>query len=105
MPVQVWLTLLAFATLCTFYSLRVRDRNNYTDAIAGVIATIFWLLSGISLLGGIQMEYATYSSAAIMWVFIAIGIIVAIITIVRILDIIAERDRDKNHVHFGQIRL
>jgi len=105
MPVQVWLTLLTFAGLCTFYSLKVRDKNNYTDAIAGVLATIFWFLSGISLLGGIQMEYATYQSSSIMWIFVAIGIIVAIITIVRILDIVAERDRDHNHVQMGQIRL
>lgn len=104
-PVQVWLVLLTFAGLCTFYSIRVRDRNNYTDAISGLLATIFWILSGLSLLGGVQTEYVTYQSSSIMWVFVAIGIIVAIITIVRILDIVAERDRDRNHVHFGQIRL
>ena len=105
MPVQVWLVILTFAALCTFYCIRVRDKNNYTDAIAGLLAVIFWILSGLSLLGGIQTEYAIYSSAGIMWVFIAIGIIVAIITFVRILDIVAERDRNKNHVHFGQIKL
>jgi len=104
-PVQVWLVLLAFAGLCTFYSIRVRDRNNYTDAIAGLLAVIFWILSGISLLGGVQTEYVTYQSGSLMWVFVAIGIIVAIITIVRILDIVAERDRNHNHVQFGQIRL
>ncbi len=104
-PVQVWLTLLTFAGLCTFYSIKIRDRNNYTDAIAGLLAVIFWIISGLSLLGGVQTEFVTYQSGSLMWVFVAIGIIVALLTFVRILDIIAERDRDRNHVHFGQIRL
>ena len=104
MPYQVWLVLIGFATLCTFYSLTVNDRNNYTDTITGVIAVIFWILSGLSLLGGIQAEDMLYQSGSLMWVFIAIGIIIAIITIVKILDIVAERDRG-NHVQMGQIRL
>jgi membrane protein YdbS with pleckstrin-like domain len=105
MPYQIWLVMLTFAGLCTFYSIRVRDKNNYTDAIAGVIATIFWLLSGLSLLGGIQAEDMTYASSSIMWIFIAVGVIVGVITIVKILDIVAERKNSSNHVHFGQIRL
>lgn len=79
--------------------------NNYTDAIAGFIAVIFWILSGLSLLGGIQAEDMVYSSSSIMWIFIALGVIVAIITIVKILDIIAERDSSSNHVQFGRIGL
>lgn len=105
MPYQVWLVMLTLAGLCTFYSIKVRDKNNYTDAIAGIISVIFWILSGISLLAGIQAEDMVYRSGSLMWVFIAIGAIMAVITIVRILDIIAERDRSKNHVHFGQFRL
>lgn len=105
MPVQVWLVLLTLAGLCTLYSLTVRDKNNYTDAITGVLAVIFWILSGLSLLAGVQAEDMVYSSSSIMWVFIAIGIIVAIITIVKILDIVADRDRSSNHVQMGQIRL
>lgn len=104
MPYQVWLVMLTFAGLCTFYSIKVRDKNNYTDAIAGVLATIFWILSGLSLLGGIQAEDMVYSNGSMMWIFIAISVIVAIITIVKILDIIAERDRG-NHVQFGRIGL
>lgn len=105
MPYQVWLALLTFAGLCTIYSLTVRDNNNYTDAITGVIAVIFWLLSGISLLSGVQAEDMMYSSSSIMWIFIAIGVIVAIITIVKILDIVAARNNSGNHVQMGQIRL
>lgn len=105
MPVQVWLVLLTLAGLCTIYSLTVRDSNNYTDAITGMLAVIFWNLSGLSLLAGVQAEDMVYSSGAIMWIFIAIGVIVAIITIVKILDIVAERNNRGNHVQMGQIRL
>lgn len=105
MPYQVWLVMLTLAGLCTLYSLTVRDMNNYTDAITGVLATIFWLLSGLSLLSGVQAEDMMYSSSSIMWIFIAIGIIVAIMTIVKILDIVSERNDRGNHVQMGQIRL
>lgn len=101
MPVQIWYALIGFATLCTIYSLTVRDQNNYTDAITGVLAVIFWLLSGLSLLTGVQAEDMVYSSGSIMWIFIAIAVIVAIITIVKILDLTATRD----HVSVGRIRL
>lgn len=101
MPVQIWYTLLIFATLCTAYSLTVRDINNYTDAIAGILGTIFWLLAGLSLLVGVQAEDMVYSSGSIMWIFIAIGVIVTIITIVKILDLTSKRD----NVQMGRIRL
>ena len=83
----------------------IRDKNNYTDAITGVLAVIFWLLSGLSLLIGVQAEDMVYSSGSMMWVFIAIGVIVAIITIVKILDIANERKSRGTHVQMGQIRL
>lgn len=103
MPYQIWLVMLTFAGLCTFYSLKVRDANNYTDAIAGIVSVIFWVMSGLSLLAGIQAELMVYRNAALMWVFISIGVIMAIITIVRILDIMTERK--SGHVRMGFNRL
>lgn len=103
MPYQIWLAMLTFAGLCTMYSLFVKDKNNYTDAIAGIISVIFWVVSGLSILGGIQTEFVTYRNAALMWVFVAIGVIMAIITIVRILDIMTERK--SGHVRMGFNRL
>lgn len=105
MPYQIWLVLLTFSVLTTMYALMVWDKLNYTDAIAGVLGTIFWFISGLSILIGVQAEDMMYQSSVLMWIFVAIGIIIALLTIVRIFDIINERKERKNHVHFTPIRL
>jgi len=90
LPINAWLMIVALAVACSGYSWLKRDNINYTDAICGVLATILWLISGIAWLSGIATDNATYTAGYLFWVFAAIGIIQAIIAIVRILDILTE---------------
>jgi hypothetical protein len=101
-PWEIWLVLLTLAIGCTGYMLRIKDRDNYTEAICGVLSTLFWLLSGYTIAIGIQAEGMAYSSTSLMWIFVAIGVIVGILTFVKVLDIISRKDSNTN---LGRIRL
>jgi hypothetical protein len=71
-----------------------RDRNNYVDAIAWLLTTLMWLVARIACLTGIQSENMTFKAVYMMWIFIAIGVIEAIITIVKILYIVTAGKED-----------
>ena len=94
-PFDIWALMIVLAGLCTAHSWFVRDKNNYTEAITGVIAVVLWLSSGISLLIGVKDEDMVFVSGWMMWLFVVFGIIEAIIVIVRIMDIINERKEDR----------
>ncbi len=94
-PINLLEVQILLALLCTAYSWGVHDKNNYTDAIAGIVGTIFWWTSGLCTLGGVQSQDGTYASAWFMWIFIGIGIVTALITFVKIVDILNSR---KDHV-------
>lgn len=92
-PIQMWLAFIGLATICTGYSWLAKDRNNYTDAISGLVATLLWFVSGISCLIGIQTEFTTFTAGYGFWIFAVIGIIEGVITVVKILDIATARNR------------
>jgi hypothetical protein len=98
LPIELLEIQIFLALLCTGYSWFVHDSNNYTDVIAGVVAVIFWWTSGLSILTGIQSETVTYSGSWLMWIFLGIGAIVALITFTKIVDVINSR---KDHVNMG----
>jgi hypothetical protein len=104
LPINAWLMIVALAVACSGYSWLKRDNINYTDAICGVLATILWLISGIAWLSGIISDNTTYTAPYLFWVFAAIGIIQAILSIVRILDILTERKKEP-HIDFSPIHL
>lgn len=56
-----------------------KDYNNYTDAIVGIIATLLWFVVGISCLTGIQSENLTFTAGWLMRIFVAFGVIEAIL--------------------------
>ena len=87
---------LLIALLGTIYLWFGHDNSNYTDIISGIIATIFWFLTAMSFLIGIISDNVQFVSTALFFVFLAIGIIVAIITIVRIIDSL--QTSGKNHI-------
>lgn len=108
MPIAIWLVLLLLAVVCTAYSFFVKDRNNYTDAVAGLFAIVLWLISGLCFAVGLETDVNSepYTSTGLMWLFVAIGVIVGLLTFVRILDIMTERKRERgDHVNMGPIRL
>lgn len=90
---EIQLTLALLSTLCLFF---INDKNNYVDTISGLVATIFWWTSGLSLLSGVSSEGVTYSGSWLMWIFVGIGVVTAFITFVKILDAINGR---KDHVN------
>jgi hypothetical protein len=104
LPINAWLMIVALAVACSAISIFIKDRMNYIDAICGVLAAILWLISGISWLSGITSDNTTYTAPYLFWVFAAIGIIQAIISVVRILDILTERKKEE-HVSFDTIHL
>jgi membrane-bound ClpP family serine protease len=108
MPIMIWCVLLVMAIICTGYLFFIHDRNNYTDAIAGVLAIVFWIISGLCFAVGLttDVDADPYTSTGLMWLFVAIGIIVGLITFVKILDIMTARKKERNNtVNMGPIRL
>lgn len=103
-PIDVWIMFILLAVVCTGYSWFGRDTQNYTDAICGVIAMIFWFVSGIACLIGLQTDVATFTASYGFWIFIAIGAIEGVITIVKILDIVTSR-KNQRYVKFEDLRL
>jgi hypothetical protein len=93
---QVWWTFIILAIICTAYSWLTKDRNNYTDAIAGIFSVLLWFVTGISCLIGIQAESMAFTAGWAFWIFLIVGIIEGVIVFVKILDIIASR---KNESH------
>jgi hypothetical protein len=106
MPFEIWFVLLLISVGCALYLFFIKDHNNYTEAIAGFLSTIFFILSGYALMIGITAENSTvdYNSTSIGWLFIMIGIIVGIISFVRVLDIINARSKE-THVNMSRIHL
>lgn len=107
-PIEIFIVFLLISIGCSLYLLFIHDRNNYSEAIAGVLAVIFWIITGLTLFVGVvaQNGLVIYQSTAVGWIFIAIGAIVGLITFVKILDIIVERRKEKNNtVNLSPIRL
>lgn len=102
MIVSVWLAIFVLAVLCTGFS-RLKDKQNYTDAICGIFSVLFWLIVGLNCLTGIQTEYTTFTAGYLFWVFASIGIVQAVLTIVKILDIATARKNEAytsmDHIH------
>ncbi|SDF47036.1 hypothetical protein SAMN04488589_0619 [Methanolobus vulcani] len=87
-PWEIWATLIAIAIIGTAYSWRIRDDNNYTDIITGFVAVVFWLIAGISLFGtGVVTQTMAYANSSMAWMFIAVGIIQALIVFIGATDL------------------
>lgn len=90
-PWEVWSLMILLASVGTAYSWRFRDNENYTDIIAGFMSIVFWIICGISLFGGVVTESMTYANQYIAWLFIAIGIIAALITFTRATEVFHQK--------------
>ncbi len=90
-PIDIFEVQVILALICTGYSWWIHDQNNYTDTIAGVVATIFWWTSGLSLLSGVASDGVVYAGSWLTWIFIGIGLVTAFITFVKILDVLQKR--------------
>ena len=102
--IGIWEVIILLALLGTAVSWFTKDYNNYTDAIAGIVATLLWLVAGISCLTGVQSENLTFTAGWLMWIFVAFGVIEAIITIAKILDIITAR-KEETHARLDPLGL
>lgn len=87
--IEVLLALIASA--CMFL---IHDTENYIDIISALVATIMWWIAGLMTLTGIQSQSGTFAGSWLCWVFVGIGVVTALITFIKIIDIL---DR-KNHV-------
>jgi uncharacterized membrane protein len=94
-PIELLEIQILLALICTAYSWFIHDNNNYTDVIAGLLSVIFWWTSGLSFLNGIQSDNTVYVGSWLMWIFLGIGVIVALITFTKIVDVLNTR---KDHV-------
>lgn len=101
--VSIWLAIVFMAIACTAVSWLTKDRLNYTDTICGIFSVLLWFIAGLNCLTGIQTDYTTYTAGYLFWVFVAIGIVQALITIVKILDIATARNNETyttmDHIH------
>lgn len=95
MPITLWVFLAVFAVGASCFCLFVRDRNNYSNVIAGAIAIVLWFVAGLQLFVGVAAEGAVYASGSLAWIFIALGVIQGIISFVMVLDIVSERKRTR----------
>lgn len=93
-PITILEIEIALALLYTAYSWFAHDKNNYTDVISGVVGTVFWWTSGLTVLNGVQSESVEFSSTWMMWILVGIGVITALITFTKIVDVFDKR----NHV-------
>lgn len=100
-PIGILEIEIVLALLCTLHSWFGYDANNYTDAISGVLAFIFWITSGLSLMVGIQTEGMVYQGGWLAWIFIGVSVIVGLISIVKLFDVIRSRKDRQNHVSMG----
>jgi hypothetical protein len=97
-PIGLWEVQILLALICTAVSWFVHDNNNYVDIISGVVATIFWWTSGLCMLIGVTSENAVFTASWMMWIFVGIGVIIALITYTKIVDALNTR---KDHVSMG----
>lgn len=108
-PIEIWKTFVYLAVGFTAYMLFIHDKNNYSEAIAGIFAFIFWIISALSFAIGIDPNYNEsnfYQSTGTMWIFVAAGVIMGLLTFVKILDIMTARKKEKNQeTNLSPIRL
>jgi hypothetical protein len=93
-PIELFEIQILLALLCTGYMLFANDKNNYTDIIAGIVGMIFWFTSGLCALAGIAADNLLFSASWLMWIQTGIGVVVALITFTKIVDVLDKR----NHV-------
>jgi hypothetical protein len=91
---------LLIALLGTVYLWFGNDTNNFTHLISGIVGVIFWFLTAFSFLIGVVSDNIQFVSTALFFVFLAIGIVVSIILIVKILDSL-----NANQNHIGDMNL
>lgn len=100
-PIEIWHDMLIFTVLCTGYFIFGNDKINYTDTIAGVIATLGYIISAFVVLGGVQPETGgAWSSVWLFFVILAIGIYVGMMSILAVIDI-----RNDRGAHIGDMSL
>ena len=90
-PLGIFQIEILLALLGTAYCWFGYDPNNYSDAISGVLGTIFWFTSGLSLGVGIHSDGIDYTGGWLSWIFLGIGVIAALITFVKLLDTVRLR--------------
>ncbi|WP_269850852.1 hypothetical protein [Methanosarcina horonobensis] len=56
-----------------FFCLFVKDRNNYSNAIAGAVAIVLYFVAGLQLFVGVALEGAVYRFGFLAWIFIIVG--------------------------------
>jgi hypothetical protein len=93
-PITILEIELLFSLLGTAYLWFGHDKFNYTELISGIIATLCWFLTAFSFLIGVATDGMLFVSTALFFVVLAIGIIVGLITIVKILDTLNSRGKD-----------
>jgi hypothetical protein len=89
---QIEIFLLVITTAVSWFH---RDDNNYTHVICTLFAVIFSFTTALSFSSGIDNEQVThtYLIGWMAWVFVGLGIVTAIIGIVKTLDTLTENKK------------
>jgi hypothetical protein len=91
LQIEIFLAILTTANCWYNY-----DENNYTDVICGIIGTIFWFSSAMTLSIGVHGDGIDYVGGWLTWIFIGIAIVCALIAIVRLIDTLRLRRSERN---------
>ncbi|AKB78801.1 hypothetical protein MSHOH_2318 [Methanosarcina horonobensis HB-1 = JCM 15518] len=70
-----------FAVDASVFCLFVKDRNNYSNAIAGAVAIVLYFVAGLQLFVGVALEGAVYRFGFLAWIFIIVGVIQGLIAL------------------------
>ena len=97
-PMGVFQIEILLALLGTIYLFFGNDHENFTDIISGFVAVIMWFLISVSFLVGIHADGIDYQSSALFWVFTAIGVIIALITFMKLMDSVRTGRDSQNHI-------
>lgn len=86
----------AIFLLLVYYSFVVDDKTYYTDIITSFLSFIFGILDSYNMMIGIGIDnslgYDTFRSVPIALMFGGISIIMIFIMIVKIIDVVKEKD-------------
>lgn len=100
-PVVILEVSLSLALLGNMAMFFVHNNENYLGEISGLASILFWFASAYMFLIGVVSDGMLFTSSALFFIFLVIGIIVAIIDIVKIIDTIKSENKD----HIGDMSI
>jgi hypothetical protein len=98
MPIGILYVILLGAAILSAYALFGKDGTNYTEVLSGFIASILWFVSCYGMLIGIRSDGIDWMSSWLAWIFAGIGVIMALVFFVNLIDTVSAKDEGEKHV-------